>query len=111
MLWRMWDDNFLITETKSNWEETYMNMINSITTKVMVQASTIDWLPWYNDSVYKPYIWVCPIYSYKKTWNIIPNFGKDAKMKLDFAILDYLFDKIRDKENEKIFKNWLNFKF
>jgi hypothetical protein len=31
-------------------------MIESETTKIMVQASTLDGLPGYNDSVYKPYI-------------------------------------------------------
>lgn len=106
MLWRMWDDNFLMTEVTDNPEETYKNMIESETTKIMVQASTLDWLPWYNDSVYKPYIWVCPIHSYKTTWNIIPNYSKDHKKYLDCKILDYLFKNLRIDENKKIFEKW-----
>lgn len=107
MLWRMWDDNFLMTEVTDSGPETYKNMIESETTKIMVQASTLDWLPWYNDSVYKPYIWVCPIHSYKLSWNIIPNFAKDHKRILDYAILDYLFNKIRIKDDRKVFERWL----
>jgi hypothetical protein len=84
-------------------------MIESETTKVMVQASTLDWLPWYNDSVYKPYIWVCPIHSYKTSWNIIPNYSKDHNKVLDYAVLDYLFENIKIEENKKVFEKWLWF--
>ncbi len=107
MLGRMWDDNFMMTELTDSWEETYKNMIESETTKIMVQASTLDWLPWYNESVYKPYIWVCPIHSYKTTWNIIPNYSKDHKKYLDYKVLDYLFKNLRIEENKKVFKKWL----
>lgn len=107
MLGRMWDDNFLMTEIKDSGEETYKNMIESETTKIMVQASTLDWLPGYNESVYKPYIWVCPIHSYKTSWNIIPNYSKDHKKYLDYKVLDYLFENLRIEENKKIFESWL----
>jgi len=107
MFGRVWDENFLMTKVWENAEETYKNMINSDTTKVMVQASTLDGLPGYNDHVYKPYIGVCPIHSYKATWNIFPNFSKDQRVQLDIKILDYLFIKMRDPENKKIFQKWL----
>jgi len=107
MLGRMWDDNFLMTEVTESWEETYKNMIDSETTKTMVQASTLDGLPWYNDSVYKPYIWVCPIHSYKSFWNIIPNYSKDHKRYLDEKVLNYLFKNIKVEENKKVFEKWL----
>ncbi len=107
MLGRMWDDNFLMTNMKDSWDETYKEMIQSLTTKTMVQASTLDWLPWYNDSVYKPFMWVCPIHSYKVTWNIVPNYSKDHKRYIDERVLDYIFNGLRDKEKEKIFYNWV----
>ena len=107
MLGRMWDDNFLMTKIKDSWEETYKDMIESDTTKIMVQASTLDWLPWYNESVYKPYIWVCPIHSYKTSGNIIPIYKKDLKRYMDEKILDYLFNKLKIKEDKDIFKKWL----
>lgn len=107
MLARMWDYNFQMWEVWENAWETYSNMINSNTTKIMVQASTLDWLPGYNDSVYKPYIWVCPIHSYKTTWNIIANYSKDHKKILDYAVLDYVFEKLRIEEDKKVFENWI----
>lgn len=108
MFGRMWDDNFLMTELLENWEETYKAMIESETTKIMVQASTTDWLPWYNDSVYKPYIWVCPISSYKSRNNIIPNYATDSKKILDYMILDYIFSKLKIEESKKLFESWLD---
>jgi hypothetical protein len=82
-------------------------MIESETTKIMVQASTLDWLPWYNDSVYKPYIWVCPINSYKLTGNIIPNYKKDTKRRLWYKVLDYIFEKLKNNEDKEVFENWV----
>jgi hypothetical protein len=64
-------------------------------------------LPGYNEDVYKPYIGVCPIYNYKTTGNIYPNYAKDRRRKLNEKILDYLFEKLKDKENKKIFESWL----
>ncbi len=107
MLARMWDDNFLMSDLKDSPEEMYKEMIESQTTKIMVQASTLDWLPWYNDSVYKPYIWVCPVHSYKTSWNIIPNYAKDHKKELDYAVLDNIFERLRDIEIKKTFAKWV----
>jgi len=109
MLWRMWDYLFQMWELQEDWEKTYKAMMNSETTKIMVSASTIDGLPGYNDNVYKPYIWVCPIHSYKTTWNIFPNYAKDTKRWLDEKILDYLFSKIRLDSSKTIFESWIWF--
>jgi uncharacterized protein len=107
MLGRMWDENFLMSDMKETGAETYTNMIQSETTKVMVQASTLDGLPGYNSSVYKPYIGVCPIHSYKTTWNIVPNYSKDHKKHISYAVLDYVFEKLRDPEVNEIFSKWV----
>ncbi|MDD5213060.1 MAG: His-Xaa-Ser system radical SAM maturase HxsB [Candidatus Gracilibacteria bacterium] len=107
MLARMGDYNFQMGEVGENAEDVYKNMINSDTTKTMVQASTLDGLPGYNDSVYKPYIGVCPIHSYKTTGNVIPNYSKDYKRLLDYAILDYIFEKLKNEEDKAVFKSWV----
>ena len=73
----------------------------------MVQMSTLDGLPGYNDSVYKPYMGVCPINSYKTTGNCIPIYAKDEKRKLDEMILDHIFTLLQDEEIEKIFLKWV----
>jgi len=41
----MGDNNFLMTELKETGKETYRDMIESETTKIMVQASTLDGIP------------------------------------------------------------------
>ena len=107
MLWRMWIDDFLMTELQETWEETYKAMINSDITKIAVQSSTLDWLPGYNDHVYKPYLWVDIIHNYKMTWNLYCPMIKDQKMKLQIAILDYIFEKLQNPEDEKVLKSWI----
>jgi sulfatase maturation enzyme AslB (radical SAM superfamily) len=107
MLWRMWIDDFLVWKLTSDPKGDYGNLMNSEITKTMVQSSTIDGLPWYNDDVYKPYIWICPIYNYKMTWNIFSIYAKDQRRIIENSILDYLFDKIRSKDNNDIFEKWL----
>lgn len=106
MLSRMWDNNFYMATVWDNPDETYKEMMQCSTTKSMVQASTLDGLPGYADSVYKPYIWVCPIHSYKTSGNIIPNYSKDHKKHLDYAVLDYLFEQLLNEEHKSIFQNW-----
>ena len=108
--WRMfaeiWDENFCIWVTEWEAKENYISMIKSKVTESMVISSTTDFLPGYYDSVYKPYIWVCPISNYNRNWNIFPNFSLDNRIKISTNILDNIFSKIENEENKKIFKNW-----
>jgi hypothetical protein len=110
MLGRMWDDSFLMSEWLGTPEENYREMINSDATKVAVQSSTLDWLPWYNEHVYKPYLGVDIIHNYKTTWTLFNPLKKDEKVKIQIAILDYIFEKLQDPEVEKIFMGWLAWK-
>lgn len=107
MLWRMWIEDFLMTEMKETWASTYLDMMNSDITKIAVQSTCLDGLPGFNDHVYKPYVWVDIIHNFKTTWNIYVPLALDKKMKIQFAILDYLFEKLRDEEAKKIFIDWL----
>lgn len=107
MLWRMWIDDFQIWEVTDNAWKDYQDMITCDTTNVMVQSSTLDWMPWYNDSVYKPYIWVCPIHNFKIRWSVIPNFSIDTKRKIQYWVIDYLFLKMKDPEIKAIFYQWV----
>lgn len=107
MLWRMWDDAFLMSEWKWTWEENYKEMSNSDITKIAIQSSTLDWLPWYNEHVYKPYLWVDIIHNYKTTWNLYNPLKKDDKMQMQIEIIDYIFKKLRNKEDKKVLMTWL----
>ncbi len=107
MLGRMWDDSFLMCEALDDGEENYKNMINSDITKIAVQSSTLDWLPWYNDHVYKPYLWVDIIHNYKTAGSLYNPIMKDEKMKMQIAILDYIFEKLQNPADEKILMSWI----
>ncbi len=107
MLGRMWDDTFLMSEWKWDGKENYTEISNSDVTKIAIQSSTLDWLPWYNEHVYKPYIWVDIIHNHKMAWNVYNPFKKDDKMQMQVAILDYIFEKLQDPEDEKILMSWI----
>lgn len=107
MLGRMWIDDFLMAESLWSGKENYEAMMKSDITKIAIQSSTLDGLPWYNDHVYKPYLGVDIIHNFKTTGNLYTPLVKDEKMKLQIAILDTIFEKLQDPEVEKIFKSWI----
>ncbi|EKE26859.1 MAG: Radical SAM protein [uncultured bacterium (gcode 4)] len=107
MLSKMWYEDFFVADT-NDWKDTFEKIVNSPTTKIMIQASTIDWLPWYKDDAYKPYTWTCPIYNFIKTWNIYPNYSKDERRKISNIILDYIFINMKNKKKNEILRSWLN---
>lgn len=112
MLWRMWIDDFLLTDMKETWWETYTAMLSSDVTKISVQSSCLDGLPGYNDHVYKPYLWVDIIHNFKMTDSLYLPLAKDQKMKLQIWILDYIFDKLQnDPEAAEIFTRWSHYRF
>ena len=82
-------------------------MMNSDISKVAIQSSTLDWLPWFNEHVYKPYIWVDIIHNYKITWNFYNPILKDDKAQMQIAILDIIFDKLRNEEDKAILMSWI----
>ena len=107
MLGRMGIQDFLLTPILATGEETYKAMANSEVTKIAVQSSTLDGLPGYIDHVYKPYLGIDLIYAFTQHGNIFSKFSKDDKTRIQISMLDYLFDKLQDPENEKIFRSWL----
>jgi uncharacterized protein len=107
MLGRMGMDDFLLTPMLETGEETYKAMANSSVTKIAVQASTVDGIPGYESHVYKPYLGTDVLYNYTQYGNPYSNFSKDEKNQMQVVMLDYLFEKLRDPENEKIFRSWL----
>ncbi len=107
MLARMGIDEFLLTDIGEGGQETYTDMINSDITKIAVQSSCLDGLPGYNDHVYKPYLGVDIIHNYKTTGSVYCPIAKDEKAQMQVAVLDYIFEKLRDPESEKILMSWI----
>jgi uncharacterized protein len=108
MLGKMGDELFLVTEVKETGRETYKAMYASDTTKAMVSISTIDGAPGFEDHAYKPYLGSCPIHNYKHNGSLYPNFSDNPKIRLETAILDFLFKRMRDPDTEKVFSSWIN---
>jgi len=100
-------DDFFMANLEEDGEDTYKAMMNSDITKIAVLSSTLDGLPGYNDHVYKPYIGVDIIHNFKLTGSVYNPLVKDDKMQLQIAMLDYIFEKLRDPEDKKILESWI----
>lgn len=102
MLGRRQDESFKLGSIK---EGTYQEIINGPVVKTMCIASCLDNLAGCSHCLYKPYCGVCPVYNHAVNGNI---FVKSPFLcKINSAILDYLFDKLRDKTVKKIFRKWV----
>lgn len=94
--WRMLaeagNDSFKIWEIDldKSAKEIYVEMISSWITKIMLQASLIHFIPGYETNPISDYCWVCPIYSYTKSWNIVSKYRKEDREQLQETVLDLL---------------------
>lgn len=102
MLSRIGDESFKIGNVKEN---TYKEIINNPTTKVICVASLLDNLPECYNCVYKPYCGVCPLYNHKKNSNVFKK--SEFLCKVYGSILDYLFVKLQSDKMKNVFYGWL----
>lgn len=107
MLWRMWIDDFLMTEMLDSPEKTFRSLVNSDISKISVQSSCLDGLPGYNDHVYKPYLWVDIIHNFKVSWSVFLPLMKDEKIQIQIEMIDIIFKKLNNPEYKKIFLSWI----
>ncbi|MBL7130723.1 MAG: His-Xaa-Ser system radical SAM maturase HxsB [Candidatus Omnitrophica bacterium] len=105
MLSRMGDESFKIGNVVQN---SYNALISSDTVRAVCTASLLDILPQCSICVYKPYCGVCPIYNYSQEGNIFTQMPNNERCKINMAILDYLFEKLKDKKTEKILRKWID---
>ncbi len=105
MLGRLGDTVFKLGNVKEN---SYKDFINAEETKAVVTASLLDILPGCSSCVYKPYCGVCPIYNYATSDSLFAQMPNNGRCRINTGILDYLFDKLREEKNKKIFKSWLS---
>ena len=88
-------------------KDTYDKIMSHTSIKSMCLASCTDGL--YCDyCVYKPYCGVCPVYSYSQTGNIFGQITNSQKCQISKGVLDYLFDKMRDRNIMILFRKWVN---
>jgi His-Xaa-Ser system radical SAM maturase HxsB len=106
MLSRIGDESFRIGNVKAN---DYSQIIAHPTVKAMCIASCLDNLAGCSDCAYKPYCGVCPLIHYKERGNIFVQQPNNEKCRTHKAILDYLFEKMKNERYKKIFEKWLDF--
>lgn len=105
MVAEMGDDIFCLGNVHKN---RLKDFINNDAVKATCMASCLDILPGCNQCVYKPYCGICPVYNYVEEGNIFRN--NIQRCKIQAGMLDYLFEKIRNREVRKeVFHKWLNF--
>ncbi|MFA5188674.1 MAG: His-Xaa-Ser system radical SAM maturase HxsB [Patescibacteria group bacterium] len=100
---RLGDETFKLGNIKQN---TFSELVNNSLCKSMCVASCTNGLPGHNESVYQPYWGACPVYNYCLSGNIFPAMKENFKWQIDEQILDYIFEKLKDKKNKDIFKEW-----
>jgi len=102
MMFENGDDSFRI----GNVNNFHNNDIsNSPVVKTMAVASCLDNLPQCCECVYKPYCGVCPVYNHFTQGNV---FTRNKFLcKINFGILDYIFEKLKDKETRDVFCKWV----
>lgn len=107
MLARMGINDFCLTPLLDSAKETYDALAQSQVTNILVQTSTLDGLPWYNDHVYKPYIGADTLFAYTQYGNPYSIFSKDERNLMQLARVDYLFEKMQDDSIMEVFKKWI----
>ncbi|MCX6745854.1 MAG: His-Xaa-Ser system radical SAM maturase HxsB [Candidatus Parcubacteria bacterium] len=100
---RTGDETFKLGNINAN---TFAELINNNLCKSMCMASCTTGLPGHSDNVYQPYWGTCPVYNYSLSGNIFPAMKENFKWQIDEQILDYIFEKLKSKKNEDIFREW-----
>lgn len=104
MMSRMNDEAFKVGNVNEN---RYSDFIQNDVAKSICVASLLDILPGCSECVYKPYCGVCPVYNYAEEGNIFSQIPNNDRCRIHEAILDYLFEKLRNKKMKKMFSRWV----
>ncbi len=101
---RMGDESFKIGSVH---EGTYRESVEHPAVRALSVASCLDNQVDCSRCAYKPYCGVCPIQCYAEQGDIMGRMPTNSRCRIHKGILDHLFEKLRDPENEKIFREWL----
>ncbi len=75
--------------------------------KTLVTASTLDNFAC-DECAYKPYCGICPVLNYMLHGTLFPNVRTTDQCKVNEAMLDYLFLKMKDPEVLGVFEKWMS---
>jgi len=105
MLYQMGDDMFQIGTLPGH---TYKELMEDSTVKALAVASCLDNIPYCSECVFKPYCGTCPVYNYSEQGGIFGQMPTNDRCRQFKSILEYLFGKIAEEDQEvlDIFGKW-----
>lgn len=97
-------DNFRLGDVQ---EGRFNEFIDNEITKTMCLSSILDNHAACQTCVYKPYCGTCPLANFIEYGNLFPRLTSTDRCKINKAMFDYIFEKLKHKKYKKIFENWL----
>ena len=90
------------------YENTYKDLINNGVCKTVCASSVLESIPSCCDCVYQPYCGTCPVINYALEGDVIEKQPRGYKCRVYSGILDYLFSKFYENNNEtmRILSSW-----
>lgn len=101
---RMGYDNFRIGAVG---EDNYNDLINNEVVKTTCLASCLNNHAGCSDCAYNPYCGICPVANFVEFGTVFPQIPNTDRCKINKAVFDYLFSKIRQKKYRDIFEKWM----
>lgn len=92
------------------YNSTYTDLINNGVCKTVCASSILETIPTCCDCVYQPYCGTCPVVNYALDGDVIEKQPRGYKCRVYSGILDYLFSKFFENDNEtmRILNTWSN---
>ena len=90
------------------YDSTYTDLINNSVCKTVCASSVLETIPTCCDCVYQPYCGTCPVVNYALDGDVIEKQPRGYKCRVYSGILDYLFSKLFENEDEtmQILNTW-----
>ncbi|MBU4216570.1 His-Xaa-Ser system radical SAM maturase HxsB [Candidatus Parcubacteria bacterium] len=100
---KMGYDNFQIGNVN---ESRYNDLIDNDVTKTTCLSSVLDGHVSCMNCAYKPYCGTCPLINFMEYGTLFPQLSNTDRCKMNKAMFDYLFLKLKNKKYRKIFEKW-----
>ncbi|MEI7750409.1 MAG: His-Xaa-Ser system radical SAM maturase HxsB [Candidatus Moraniibacteriota bacterium] len=88
-------------------DDRYADVVDNEVNRTMCLGSSLDNQAGCNDCVYKPYCGICPLANFIEYGTIFPQILNTDRHKINKALFDLLFTKLRDDRYRRIFEDWL----
>jgi radical SAM protein with 4Fe4S-binding SPASM domain len=98
------NDTFLLGNVR---RDDYQAIISNPKVKAMLVASTLENLAC-DECVYKPYCGTCPVVNLVHYGTLLPSVRQTELCRINSAMLDYIFEKLLDRDAASVFERWLN---